>query len=232
MKRESSLKNNLPDAKGGVKSPPLKNKRVLKKGTPKKEKVKRPASKKVKDFYPFFVSLDYRYKGKGKWVIIQLTEETSISDNYESIVAELKRGFGEDVEYFLPIYREQVRDKTASLVLFEGYVFVKLKDDTEIITFKRRSENIEGLLCTNNRFQYIGNKEINNFKASLQKMLKNRIPKKGQTVIPQVGTFKGMTGTVVKVDKKAMIVNVIFTKQSRVVEAPIGIVNLEVKDLS
>jgi transcription antitermination factor NusG len=69
---------------------------------------------------------------------------------------------------------------------------------------------------------------INEYKTKMQERVKTLIPVVGQRVIPRVGVFKNLEGTVLSVDKKKLIAIVVFEKASRVVEAPLNVVNLSI----
>lgn len=173
--------------------------------------------------------LDFKYKGRSnKWIIIQLAEDCDLLEKYDAIESDLKKIFGDTADYFIPVYREKVNEKPVSLLLFEGYVFVKCTDTVKEWLFKERTENLLGPLYENGKCKYINNKDINKFKDDIQKMIRNKIPEKGQTVIPKEGDYKNLEGRVVSVNKNKMIATVVFEKRSRVVEAPINVINLDI----
>jgi len=175
--------------------------------------------------------LDFKYLGKNdKWLIVELTEDCDLKENAESVVQQLKGLCGDGVEYFLPLYTEYVRDKPVRIVLFEGYIFIRVTEEITDSSFKDRTEHISGPLMCGGRCQYLKNREINGFKSELKKGLKDKIPKKGQTVIPKVGDYKNLEGVVLSVDKTKMIAKVEFAFSSRVVEVGIRIINLEVME--
>lgn len=184
------------------------------------KKYKRPSKNKGMD-------LSHKYKGPGNWLIIKIKDGCELADNYELIEKDLKNIIKDSAEYFIPAYVEKVDDQYIPIVLFEGYVFAKCKD---CICDPSVTACIEGPLMINNNLQYAKNKDINNFKKKLNTQIQSMIPRKGQLIIPKVGTFKNLEGTVVSVNKKKRTAKAIFKLASRVVSAYINVINLEIQD--
>ena len=161
-----------------------------------------------------------------RWIIVELTEESSLEIHYEQIVHSLEEVLGLDVASFIPMYHEKVQGKNACFVLFEGYIFILRTESTVSNIFKLRSDVIKGPLFVDGCMRLVTGTRINEYKQKLQEKLKTLIPEEGQEVIPRIGVFKNMEGTVLSVDKKKLIAIVRFEKSSRVVEAPINVVNL------
>jgi len=174
-------------------------------------------------------SLDFKYRGRSsKWLILQLSEECSLEDKYDIVINDIKNIFGNNVEFFIPVHREKLNNKIVNIVLFEEYVFIKCNDTINETLFKERTENIIGPVMSSGKCSFVCNKDINKFKDDLQDVIKSKIPKKGQMVIPREGSYKNLEGKVVLVDKNKMIATVVFEKRSRIVEVPINIINLEI----
>lgn len=173
------------------------------------------------------MDLSHKYKGPGNWLIIRIKDGCELSENYESVEKELQNVLDDNTEYFIPAYVEKVEDQYIPIVLFEGYVFAKCEnciwDPSSIIC-------LEGPLVVNHNFQYVKNRDINNFKYRLNNQIQNMIPKKGQLIKPKIGIFKNLEGTVVSVNKKKRTAKAIFKQASRVVSAYINVINLEILD--
>ena len=165
---------------------------------------------------------------QSKWVIIELSEETSLEIHYEQIVHTIEGMLGPETESFIPLYVEKVQGKNASYVLFDGYVFIRRTDDVVSKIFRLKSEHIKGPLFIDGCMRLVSGVRINEYKAKMQERVKTLIPVAGQRVVPKVGVFKNLEGTVLSVDKKKLIAIVVFEKASRVVEAPLNVVNLSI----
>jgi len=177
-----------------------------------------------------YLNIDNKYKGgSNKWLVVLLSEETSIGDHYNLIEYEIKDIFGQKVDFFIPFYRDKVGDKNICIVLFEGYIFVQEPKEgfSEIDFSKVKTSHVRSPLCSNGTFNYVNNNHINGFKKELRKKIKGMIPNLGQTVIPKEGVFKDLEGKVISIDKKKMILTVRFETSSRVVEAPVSIINVD-----
>lgn len=173
--------------------------------------------------------LNHLYKNTdAKWLIIELNEDVELEENHEKIEVRIKEICGPDIEYFIPIYSEQVNGKSVCVVLFKGYFFIRSVENLEKTSVSLHDEQIKGPLLYNSCCQYVGSGDINKFKVKLNRLVNDMIPHKGQAVIPRVGVFKNLEGVVLSVDKRKLIARVIFKRASRVVEAPINIINLQV----
>jgi transcription antitermination factor NusG len=174
--------------------------------------------------------IDQMYKGgSNKWLVISLSEETEIEENYAIIEYEILNVFGKDTNYFIPVYKEKLGSKEICLVLFDGYVFVQEpKEGFNDIDFNRiRAVHVKSPLAHGGSFTFVKNKDINNFKRELKKKIKGMVPKVGQVVIPKEGVFKDLEGTVIGIDKDRKVLIVRFETSSRVVEAPVPFINVD-----
>lgn len=226
----------------------VKAKKVVQKKTPKKTrkkvagkptrktayKTRRKKIKKrrtVKSVIPDVVKrsrdLSYKYNGKAdQWLILELYDDRSLEEIFEQVEFDIFSTFN-DSDYFVPVYNEQLKEKNVAVSLFEGYVFVQINDETDECLEMLKSDYIRGPLVRKGSRQYVSNRDINKFKRGLESKIRKMVPRKGQKVIPRVGVFKNLEGKVVSVDKKKLVARVIFEKASRVVEAPISVINLE-----
>lgn len=165
---------------------------------------------------------------QSRWIIVELSEETSLETNYEQIARTVEDVLGPETESFIPLYVEKVQGKNASYVLFDGYIFIRRTDDAVSKIFRLKSEHIKGPLFIDGCMRLVSGTRINEYKTKMQEKVKTLIPVEGQRVIPRVGVFKNLEGTVLSVDKKKLIAIVVFEKASRVVEAPLNVVNLSI----
>lgn len=183
-------------------------------------KSKRPSKNRGMD-------LSHKYKGPGNWLIIRIREGCELSENYKSIENDLQNVLEDNTEYFIPAYVEKVEDQFIPIVLFEGYVFAKCSD---CICDLSNVSSLDGPLIINHSIQYAKNRDINNFKDQLNSQIQRMIPKKGQLIVPKIGTFKNLEGTVISVNRKRRTAKAIFNMASRVVSAYINVINLEILD--
>lgn len=162
-----------------------------------------------------------------KWNIIELAEDITFEEHSEAIERHIEALFC-DTEYFVPFFKEKISDKVVSLVLFEGYFFVRSIPDTVTHPDKFRSEYIKGPMKKNRIIVEIPGVKINELKHELKLKLKERIPKKKQIVVPKIGIFSHLEGEVVSVDKKNLVAIVKFQYSTRIIEAPISFINLTI----
>jgi len=165
-------------------------------------------------------------KKVNRWMVVLLKETCDLSTDVENVEDELRRVFGDGVEFFIPIHSELIGGKRVSRVFIDRYIFVKKTDDVDESSFKNKTERIEGILDT--RGKYVNDDEISRIKKAMTKDVNRNIPKKGQIVIPIEGSFKNLEGRVISVNKAKMVARVVFERSSRTVEAPINIINLEI----
>jgi hypothetical protein len=161
-----------------------------------------------------------------RWIIVQLHESTSLAEHYEQIGHTIGEVLGPDTQYFIPIYHERVQGKNVSFVLCEGYIFVLRTESTIQNIFRLKSEHIRGPLFFNGSLRLVTGQRINRLRQDMQDRIRALIPEKGQRVIPKVGVFKNLEGEVLSVDQKKLVAIVRFTQPSRIVDAPINVVNL------
>lgn len=163
-----------------------------------------------------------------RWIIVELSEDTTLEAHYEQVERSLVDVLGPGVEYFIPVYNEKIQGKNACYVLFDGYVFVLRTDDIISNIFKLKGEHIKGPLFSDGFLRLVSGVKINDYKKKMLDRVHSMMPEKGQIVVPRIGVFKNMEGTVLSVDKEKLVAIVKFEKTSRIVEAPINIVNLTI----
>lgn len=166
---------------------------------------------------------------KSRWNIIELAEDITFEEHFNIIEHYMFELFGRDIQYFFPLYREKIGDKTAILTLFDGYFFVQ--SNSKIIEFpdKFRNECIKGPMKKSKKVVEVPGIKINDLKKELQLRLKELIPRRKQVVIPKIGIFGNLEGEVLSVDRKNLFAVVKFQYATRVVEAPISFINLTLK---
>lgn len=154
------------------------------------------------------------------WYILEINESGETA-TYPEIVAGLQTVFGQDVEYFIPIYHEQMGSYTSTNVLFEGYVFVKDSDivRSNLINIKD-SGLFSGLLKICGKIKMLGSKDI----AILRRKLKSSLNKKfqvGTKVKVHEGVFQNLEGEILSMESGGKIASVRIKCLSREIIAPI-----------
>jgi hypothetical protein len=192
----------------------------------KKVKVEKPAPELVISKN----SVGYQSKRvdpASRWNIIELAEDITFEEHSEAIERHIEALFC-DTEYFVPFFKEKINDKVVSLVLFEGYFFVRSIPSTLGYPDKFHNEYIKGPMKKNRIIVEIPGVKINELKHELKLKLKERIPKKKQLVVPKIGIFSNLEGEVISVDKRNLVAIVKFQYSTRIIEAPISFINLTI----
>lgn len=218
-KKSSPLSEKIKKKRVSNKSKYNKNNKKIDKNTDKKEVIN---SKK---------SITYTNKKvdpKSKWLIIELSEDVTFEEYVETIEQHIIQLFGSDSEYFIPVYQERVQDKVVSLVLFEGYFFIRSSDYITNISNEIFNEYFKGAMRKQNKIVEIPGIKINEFKEEMLEKLKRIIPRKKQRVIPKIGIFSDLEGEVISVDRRKFIATVRFKYTTRIIDAPISIINLKI----
>ena len=166
---------------------------------------------------------------KSFWNIIELAEDITFEEHSDAIERRIYAVFGDGIEYFVPFYKEKIQDKVVSLVLFEGYFFVRSMPGVIDYPDNFRCEYFKGPMRKKQTVVSITGIKINELKNELKLKLKDRIPKKNQTVIPKIGIFSNLEGEVISVDKKNLVAIVKFQYTTRIIEAPISFINLTLR---
>jgi transcription antitermination factor NusG len=160
------------------------------------------------------------------WYILEVGEQGETA-TYPELIAALQSVFGEDEDYFVPIYHEKLGSYTSVNVLFEGYVFVKSSEKVRSKLGNIKDNHFfSGLLKMCGKIQMLGSKEIN----SLRRKLKNSINKKfqsGTRVKIHEGVFQNLEGEILSMEDCGKIANVRIVCLSREIIAPIPTTCLE-----
>ena len=208
-----------------------RSKRRRRIGRPRKtRKTRRRRIKRAPVPRTVLLSRDLRAKHDraSEWMILALNgDDEETHSRYDLIEAEILRVFGENVEFFIPSFVEKVKDRAVGMDLMTGYVFVQRTAESETAFVENPSPYFKCEMRSGSRSDVIKGDTINGYKKKLLEEIKGKAPKKGDTVIPKVGTFKSMEGTVVSVSKDRRTATVIFKRASRIVQAPVSVLNIE-----
>lgn len=161
-----------------------------------------------------------------QWLILELND-TLENTSYREIEAAIITTFGDNVEYFIPIYHENVGTYISTSVLMEGYAFIK--DCLEVrnnIPNLREHRVFSKVLCYSGKFQTVTSDIIVNLKKKLKSSLKRRFPVNSRVKILE-GIFKNLIGDVVSVEENGRIIMVRIKRLSREIIAPIPATLLE-----
>jgi transcription antitermination factor NusG len=169
-----------------------------------------------------------KHDPSGAWMILEVNDDgENLYDRYELLESELIRIFGEEVQFFIPAYIEKIKDKIVGVDLIGGYLFVEKKHESESAIAVMTSPYIKGRMAEGGRSGFITGANINEYKKKMLDYIKNMAPKKGSLVIPKVGTFKNLEGKVVSVARDRKSATVMFKRSSRVVTAPVSVINMD-----
>ena len=154
------------------------------------------------------------------WYILELSEYGETIP-YKEIIVSIQNIFGQDVEYFLPIYHEQMGSYESTNVLFEGYAFVKDSDDVrDNLSSLKDSRNFSGLLRSCGKVQMLSSYVI----GGLRRKLKNSLNKKfqpGVKVKINEGIFQNLEGVIQTLEDDGRVANIKIVCLSREILAPI-----------
>jgi transcription antitermination factor NusG len=158
-------------------------------------------------------------------LILELNDVENAS--YKEIETAIIMVFGDDIEYFIPIYHERMGSYLSTSVLMEGYVFFR---DCERVRQKaaniREQKTLSRFLSLNNKFQTVSTAVINDLKKKLKNSLKRKF-EEGASVRVLEGVFKNLIGEVIDVEDKGRKVMIRIKRISREIIAPIPATLLE-----
>lgn len=211
-----------------------RNRKSKKTNTIKKKRGRPKGSKSRSKSVPANVAasrdLTSKHKRNDVWMIVELhDQETDTHVMYDLLECEIVRIFGDQVGFFIPSYVEKVKDKSIGMDLIAGYVFIEKTEESESILAKMQSPYLKGEIRGNRPDTVTGN-VINNFKRQIVSMIKSLAPKRGDVVIPKIGTFKNLEGKVKSVARDRRTASVVFKCSSRTVQAPISVLNMEIQE--
>lgn len=161
-------------------------------------------------------------------MVLEFMEDLSLERSCDLVESFIQDTFGSDALYFIPIYRDKVQGKFATFVLFDGYVFIRETDEVlDGISGMGQNEYIKGPLREHGGYRTVAGRDITKLRRELMSAVYGLFPKKKDRVVPKVGVFSNLEGEVISVDKKNLTVLVEFIYPTRIVEAPISVINLE-----
>jgi transcription antitermination factor NusG len=151
----------------------------------------------------------------------------NLFERYELFESEIISVFGENTPFFIPAYIEKVKDKVVGMDLIGGYIFVERTATSEGAVETMTSPYLKGKMHEGARQGTITGAVINMYKRRLLDSIRGLAPKKGDVVVPRVGTFKNVEGKVVSVARDRKSATIIFKKSSRIVQAPVSVLNMD-----
>lgn len=171
-----------------------------------------------------------KVKENSKWFAIELYDIDEVKTNPDIIDIEVKKIFGEDINFFVPCYREKIKEEMAVFWLFDGYFFIEAVDkivNSSFMCFKESYIFKRILSRKGSKYKEVNGKEVNEIKKKLWNYFYKSFPKKGDFIVPKIGIFSGYRGEVIKIYKRDFMANVYFEFSTRKIEAPISFINLE-----
>jgi transcription antitermination factor NusG len=151
-----------------------------------------------------------------------------MEEHIEQITNEIKNSFGDDSKFYIPVRTESIKNKKVHNVLFDGYVFVYCLNEAYTRDgVSNLSSRYVRPLVYNRRLQYARDADIENFNNVIDVNIEEHFPEVGTMVKPKEGTFRGMEGTVLAINRETKKVTVVFKKISREVTTEINVMNLE-----
>ncbi len=169
-----------------------------------------------------------------EWFILRLCDHIQVTTHLDYIVSDLKKIFGQKVDFYIPIHTEFAHGKNIHLAIFEGYVFVKVetaevKKNLKSIIY--RSSVIDCILEKAPRVPYtLTQEEIDQFKNTGKSTTDGCYPEIGAKVQTIDGVLKGMDAVVIGVDKEKKAVQIRVTRRCREVDAWEKLFNIKIID--
>ena len=162
-----------------------------------------------------------------KWLILELNE-TLDNISYKEILAAITAVFGEKIEYFIPIYHEQMGSYISSSTLMDGYAFVR---DTPIVRESacnfREQRIFSRILYRNGQYITVTNKAILDLKKKLKNSIKRNIVI-GSKVRVLDGVFKNLVADVINVEHNGKEIVIRINLMSREIIAPVPSTAVEI----
>jgi transcription antitermination factor NusG len=154
------------------------------------------------------------------WVIIELSDLVD-NPSFCEIENAITSIFGDDTDYFIPIYHEKMGSYTSTSVLMQGYIFVK---DCEVVRSAlvnvKDHRLFQGALVYGGKIQTVPSGIISGLRRKLKNSLKKRFTV-GKKVKICDGALKNLIGEVVGVEDDGLSIMVKVNRISREILAPI-----------
>jgi transcription antitermination factor NusG len=155
-----------------------------------------------------------------EWVIVELSDMIE-NPSYFEIENAVTAVFGDDIDFFIPIYHEKMGSYVSTSTLMQGYVFIKDCEEVRSALVNVKDHRLfQGALTYGGKIQTIPSTTI----AGLRKKLKNSLKRKfesGKKVKIIEGAFKNLVGEVVGIEDDGMSIMVRINLVSRELLAPI-----------
>ena len=161
------------------------------------------------------------------WLILELND---FLDNiqYKDIECALLTTFGSEIDYFIPIYYEEIGSYTSTSTLMDGYVFVKDSPAIQKNIGNIRDHRLfSKVLCDKGHYATINSRVIAGLKHKLRNTLKKKY-KTGSKVKVLDGVFKGLIGEVIGIEDDGRRIMIKINRVSREMIAPIPATLLEI----
>jgi transcription antitermination factor NusG len=151
--------------------------------------------------------------------------------NYQDIENALLNTFGENIDYFIPIYHEEIGSYTSTSTLMDGYVFLKFEPCIQEKMINFRDQRIfSKILCKKGKYSTLNSRVIAGLKNKLKNTLKKRFAPGAKVKILD-GVFKNLVGEVIGIEDQGRKIVVKIKRISREIIAPIPATLLEkIKD--
>jgi len=154
------------------------------------------------------------------WFIIELSEHGEVA-TFPELVSSIETVFGQEADYFIPIYHEQMGSYTSTNILMEGYVFIRNTD-----LARNKLGNIKdcrifaGLLKMCGKVKMLSAKEIGVLRRKLKTSLHKKL-KAGVRVKINDGVFQNLEGEIQSMEDDGKVANIKIVCLSREILAPI-----------
>ena len=137
-----------------------------------------------------------------KWVIVQLTHFGEREKNIQSIVKNVNRILGRQLDVFVPAVSQKIRNESQTMFYMDGYIFIRYEENVQYLklndTIYCSSVLTQINLVNGERkktFSLLDDKEISPMRVGVQN-LKVGVFKEDQTVKIIKGKFKGLQAVV------------------------------------
>ena len=150
---------------------------------------------------------------EGKWLALKLTHVGENTDEY--ILREhLKTAFGTRVDIFFP-FKSPKEHYTKKVSVLDGYIFVRSGDNTEP-TFSAYNYYFE---IVNSGSSYVSDERIKELRLKLKSMCEDIFFENEYVKIID-GPYEDLDGSIIRVNRDSVVVNVSLRSRTLLVEVP------------
>lgn len=154
-----------------------------------------------------------------QWLVIELTEQGESAD-YRELENAIIEIFG-NIDFFIPIYHEEIGSYISTCTLFEGYIFIKdLPKNRDKVDEVKNNRFFSKILGSKTKFYSVDSKVVESLREKLQNSVK-KILKPGTYVEILEGIFQNLLGEVIGVEDDGKRVMVKIKTLSREIITPI-----------